>query len=124
LFDLDTGRKQPALPGLDSASSIYWECVTFSPGGKQLLVGGVLQEVVGDSEVFERSEIRVWDLTTWTLEKTLKVDEFVRSIAFSPDGSELAVGCGGRQKAPNRQRGSDETVVESRGVVFRWETKK
>lgn len=120
LFDFETGRKQSSLLNLEAASPIYWECVAFSHDGKQLLVGGALQEVVGDFEVFERSELRIWDLKTRALEKTLKVDEFVRSIAVSPDGRELSVGCGGRQKAPNRQRTSDEMTVESRGVVFRW----
>jgi hypothetical protein len=120
LYELESGQKQPALFNLNSASPIYWECAAFSSDRKQLLFGGVLQEVVGDLEVFERSEIGVWNLKTRIRENTRKVDEFFRSLAVSPDGRELSVGCGRRQRAPNRQRDSSETIVESRGVVFRW----
>lgn len=115
LWELESGKLVQQWSG--HAREIYSLC--FSPDGKSLLSG----DLMGD--------VRQWELASGKLErqfdaKTLhthnkgqRVDYGgVRSMAFSPDGKQLA--CGGLHKATNPLGAVNEPLV----LRFQWEDAK
>jgi len=64
---------------------------------------------VGDDKT-----VRVWDLNTKKLIKMTKLNEMARAVAYSPDGSLIAVGLGGSVGRGKRKfDGAFEVLVES-----------
>ena len=64
-------------------------CAAFHPKGRLLATGG------------KDDEVRFWDPVTGKLVGSRNLGEAVQSLAFSPDGLILAVGCMGRAGAPH-----------------------
>ena len=56
--------------------------MAFSPNGKQVVSGS------------RDKSLKVWTVETGKCESTLNVDSPVRSVAYSPSGDTVAVGCG------------------------------
>lgn len=87
----DVANRQPLGPPLiGNAQGVA--SLAFSPNGKILASGGGFSESGGPSNM---GTVILWDLTT---RKTLgppftDLGNVVRSLAFSPDGNTLAVGC-------------------------------
>ena len=57
----------------------YVNCVAFKPDNPNIVVSGSYDET-----------IKTWDITSGSCLSTLKVDNSVNSITYSPDGSKLA----------------------------------
>jgi WD40 repeat protein len=65
-------------------------CAVFHPSGRLLATGG------------KDYWIRLWDPATGRQpSRPLKLADKIQSLAFSPDGKQLAVGCMGRTESPN-----------------------
>ena len=60
-------------------SSDWVRCVAFKPDNPNIVVSGSYDET-----------IKTWGITSGSCLSTLKVDNFVSSVAYSPDGSKLA----------------------------------
>jgi WD40 repeat protein len=69
-------------------------CLTFSPDGRFLAAGGAYMQ---SSNIFRGCRVVLWEAGTWQKHSEVKgrIDpgsDNVRSLAFSPDGSRLALG--------------------------------
>lgn len=73
-WDVNTGELEKTITGYSDVVS----SVAYSPDGKTL---ASLDEIV-----------RIWDLDTQKLVKTLSLKNSIRTIAYSPDGETLACG--------------------------------
>jgi WD40 repeat protein/serine/threonine protein kinase len=75
VWDLSGGRPQPV-----HSDKVGGRVVAFSPDGQTLAVGG-------------GNEIRLWDVPSWTVQRTLTGHQgTVSCLAFAPDGQTLASG--------------------------------
>lgn len=83
IWDLNTG--QPIYTLEEFLTNDPWEgsyeIFAFSPDSKYLAAGIPLT-----------GEIKIWDMNSGTLISTIQWHEFLKSIAFSPDGKKLASG--------------------------------
>lgn len=83
LWDVATAKE---IKQLHKGDFWVWG-LSFSPDGKSLIAGF-------DTE----SKFRVWDTTTWELQRTFSGD-FANDLAFSPDGSKFVSAGGGIHEA-------------------------
>jgi len=67
-------------------ADLFVNCLVFSPDGKLLASGGL------DHSGVMHGIVILWDLLTGKELRSLRVDDDVRSIAFSPDGNVIACG--------------------------------
>lgn len=81
VWDTKTGRRQASLLGGKGPTKEMATCVAFHPSGKWLAAGYDGAGVV-----------RLWDLETGTMRRTLPLLATVTRVAFSPDGTRLAAG--------------------------------
>ncbi|MDE0635888.1 MAG: sigma-70 family RNA polymerase sigma factor [Candidatus Poribacteria bacterium] len=80
LWDVHTGKQKLILSGHTNETK-YIHCIALSADGKTLASGG------------EDKTIRLWDMSTGELKKTLKEHkQKVYSVTFSPDGKTLVSG--------------------------------
>ncbi len=80
IVDAQNGKPQVSV---EAASQYFREMIRWSPDGRSL------SGLIGD-------EVAIWETATGKREKTLGYadsDKSVLSLAWSPDGSKLAVGC-------------------------------
>jgi WD40 repeat protein len=86
LWDADTGNQQFALMGLSTRP----QSVAFSPNGKRLAACCGVRAVPGAPS--KRASAIVWELAMQReLFRTEEVSDFFSDVAFSPDGSQLAI---------------------------------
>lgn len=76
----------------DTAAATRIKSVVFLPDGKTALTLSHICAVSGHSH----GVIREWDLGTGNLRREWRHDEDVYSVALSPDGQTLAIGCDGK----------------------------
>ncbi len=88
----------------------------LSPDGKTLVFGmGVLHEK-GKGFYEKTGEVWLRDGATGEIREKFTLDVEATSVAFSPDGKTIAVGCRGKEKIPdnafNRKIDDPEAVIE------------
>ena len=76
LIDLDDRKLTDTLPARSGPEA---DALAFFPDGRRLAVGGI------------DGRVDLWDVTTRTVERTLRFDDPVYWVALSPDGKLLAV---------------------------------
>ena len=76
IHDVTTGERLKTLTG----HSRYINAVAFAPDGRTVV------------SVSHDDTIRLWDINTGALLKTLNHQSFVTTIAYSPDGKTLVSG--------------------------------
>ena len=88
VWDTETGKELYAFGGLTHEAF----CMAFSPDGKRLAVG--TRNVADQRKAGGlRGEVRFWDLTTGKHVATWKPHgQYVKTLAYSPDGKLLALG--------------------------------
>jgi WD40 repeat protein len=92
MWEVTTGRCLHILKGHPNQV----DSVAFSPDGRMLATAGVGQ--VGENEPLYDSDVRLWDVGTGHLVRTLPDAENAYSpVVFSPDGALLATRGGGSQ---------------------------
>jgi|GEM_PF-183355 len=77
IWEVSSGRLMKTLGGFNSIGVNM--SVTFSPKG-DLLVAAASEEV------------KIWDARTWAELRTIKTDDSVTTVGFTPDGSSLLAG--------------------------------
>jgi len=89
LWDIASGRSLGTL-ATNSNNAVY--SVAFSPDGKTLAVGGQGYDITSG---LNTGIIELWSVASQTLTSSLSTtaDNYVASVAFSPDGKTLADGC-------------------------------
>ncbi len=128
LYDAATGKEREALDESEYRDGWLWDAVAFSPDGKTLMTGSLINELDKEDKNFvvqRRSDIKVWDVATGKLRETLNFGECFTSIAFTPDGKTLATGCRGKFRHPTRLEGltvDDAKALrpEKRGPIQLW----
>lgn len=91
------------------------QCMAFRPDGKLLATGGCLEKEYVGQEQCVRGGIYLWDVENRILLDVLEadLDGNVLSMAFSPDGSLLAVGGSNRREEQGAPvKGSVQGAVE------------
>jgi RNA polymerase sigma factor (sigma-70 family) len=111
LYDVANGTQRHELK---HALVGVWECLAFSPDGKELVAVIVLQDEKDGWVVQERSMLRRWDAVTGEVKETFVAKGAVRMIAFAPDGKTLALAGRNREKVGQKADGSLD--------LKRWET--
>jgi dipeptidyl aminopeptidase/acylaminoacyl peptidase len=112
-----------ALQEYPHASLYHHTAVAFSPDGKTMATGSTsVSWERGSGSSFE--SVRLWDVASGRLKRTLPQTPPMGSFAFSPDGSVLAAGQGS-QEGPHEVHLWDlatgqSLAVISAGVVDAW----
>jgi len=90
LWDLPAGTERVTLHGCDSHDNCFlaWRSLAISHDNKMLASGGG----VPGAHALSEYEVGLWDLTSGQLVGTLNSTAVIESVAFSPDGTALAVG--------------------------------
>ena len=90
LWDVET---QTSLLDIDGNEGHGWpnssDFFAFSPDGQRLAV------IVPPEENTQAHEVHIWDIQRRERVDRLKHDSIIESLAYSPDGRRLAVGCDG-----------------------------
>ena len=99
VWDLTKADEKTVMTGHNGAIP----CAAFHPNGQLLATGG------------KDDEVRFWNPFTGELLGSRNLGEAVQTLAFSPDGRMLAVGCMGRAGAPHLRlidvNSSDKKVI-------------
>jgi RNA polymerase sigma factor (sigma-70 family) len=111
LYDVANGIQRHELK---HASVGVWECLAFSPDGKELVAVIVMQDEKDGWMVQERSMLRRWDAESGEVKETFITKGAVRMLAFAPDGKTVALGGRNRQKVGLKENG----ILD----LNRWET--
>lgn len=91
VWDAQTGALLRSLQSID-----YVFSVAFAPHGRVLVIGSGSKEYI-DESTRESGETVWWSMQTGKVFEALKENiGYVYSVAFSPDGNTLAVGCRSR----------------------------
>jgi WD40 repeat protein len=78
LWNLDTGAELSTMSG----HLLNVSCLAFKPDDPNILVSGSFDKT-----------LKIWDLSRAACLSTVNVDSAVRSVAYSPSGDTVAVGC-------------------------------
>jgi RNA polymerase sigma factor (sigma-70 family) len=78
VWNSETGKLERTL---DTMKVQPW-FVAFSPDGKFLLVQGQTRDLSG--------QVQMWDVQTWKLHRTFKLESHVNMVSASPDGKLIA----------------------------------
>jgi WD40 repeat protein len=130
LWDVETGMERGRFKaGLFQAGADYQRALAFSPDGRVLASGGW-----GDAR------LHLWDVATGKeLNEFSKIEDEIRSIAFTPDGKTVAVAADQiylYDPATGKERlrietqawalsfNSDGSILTGavRGAIYRWDT--
>jgi WD40 repeat protein len=114
VWNAHSGQEVLTLKGHNSG---FWTAC-FSPNSKSLATAGEGYAVRGSPIRLVPGEVKVWDVTTGQEALSLKGDTGdPLSACFSPDGSRLAVGCGGGLTATmwNARTGEKQFTLEGAG---------
>src|SRR5262249_7712710 len=86
VWDAKTGKLSRSL---DAEKDTFLAAIAMSPDGKTAAVSAAKHH---QDRRKDFQEVRVMDSETWTLKHKVKVAGFASALAFSPDGTRLALG--------------------------------
>ena len=88
LWDIETGSLLRTMPAVGNPSGLYQ--IAFSPDGTTLAIPGATGSAAPGNSIWV---VQLWDIETGSLLRTLTKDDtqLLRDVAFSPDGTMLAV---------------------------------